>query len=550
MFSRDALSSRTVRRQSLVAGVVLTAALVTLVALPGAAGSQTPTPARPLTAEAFQMVRLPASDGSSPAANRQLDAGYESAGHLDDTAPLIEPGAIRCRPIVRRWLSLPRNAGRAAALEAGVAARRRRPRPSKRRCKARCEAPLAQPKPVREAVGRESRSASRRASPAQPASRNRCYRRVLTGLASWYTRPHDGDAPAHAAPTFASAARPDCVNRVVTRLGTRCVATSASHRRPDARRTSRRSPAVAGRRSWRRSRSTSTDGTPPVVEGGDGGLIGRPGGAPPGSLVTQPFNDRPCEAGKEERRVPHRGDGRVSGRQIMTAEEIRRATTRISHEIVEKQAGTTGLVLVGIQRRGVPSRAGSPSRSPSMTASRCPWVRSTSRSTGTISRWSRSSRSSRGRTCPFDLNEVHDRPRGRRPLHRSHDSRRHGRARGFRASARHPSRGPRGSRPPRAADPRRPRRQERAHVARGDRAGAPCRGGRRGRRGRSSAASPRAVASDDAGVSVRRRRPGGRPKPRRLDAGARAPGPATQTIPNRRFRRHRGATATCWTSTI
>src|SRR5205809_1581414 len=44
----------------------------------------------------------------------------------------------------------------------------------------------------------------------------------------------------------------------------------------------------------------------------------------------------------------------VSGRQIMTAEEIRRATTRISHEIVEKQAGTTGLVLVGIQRRGVP----------------------------------------------------------------------------------------------------------------------------------------------------------------------------------------------------
>ena len=44
----------------------------------------------------------------------------------------------------------------------------------------------------------------------------------------------------------------------------------------------------------------------------------------------------------------------MSGREIMTAEEIRRATTRISHEIVEKQAGTAGLVLVGIQRRGVP----------------------------------------------------------------------------------------------------------------------------------------------------------------------------------------------------
>jgi pyrimidine operon attenuation protein / uracil phosphoribosyltransferase len=52
----------------------------------------------------------------------------------------------------------------------------------------------------------------------------------------------------------------------------------------------------------------------------------------------------PSEAGKE----------RMSGRHIMTAEEIRRATIRISHEIVEKQAGTAGLALVGIQRRGVP----------------------------------------------------------------------------------------------------------------------------------------------------------------------------------------------------
>lgn len=47
----------------------------------------------------------------------------------------------------------------------------------------------------------------------------------------------------------------------------------------------------------------------------------------------------------------------MSGRQIMTADEIRRATIRISHEIVEKQAGTSGLALVGIQRRGVPLAA-------------------------------------------------------------------------------------------------------------------------------------------------------------------------------------------------
>ncbi len=38
----------------------------------------------------------------------------------------------------------------------------------------------------------------------------------------------------------------------------------------------------------------------------------------------------------------------------MTADEVRRAIIRISHEIVERHAGTEGLVLVGIQRRGVP----------------------------------------------------------------------------------------------------------------------------------------------------------------------------------------------------
>lgn len=44
----------------------------------------------------------------------------------------------------------------------------------------------------------------------------------------------------------------------------------------------------------------------------------------------------------------------MSGRRIMAGEDVRRAVTRISHEIVEKHAGTEGLALVGIQRRGVP----------------------------------------------------------------------------------------------------------------------------------------------------------------------------------------------------
>lgn len=44
----------------------------------------------------------------------------------------------------------------------------------------------------------------------------------------------------------------------------------------------------------------------------------------------------------------------MTGRQIMTADEVRRALVRISHEIVEKHGGTDRLALVGVQRRGVP----------------------------------------------------------------------------------------------------------------------------------------------------------------------------------------------------
>jgi len=44
----------------------------------------------------------------------------------------------------------------------------------------------------------------------------------------------------------------------------------------------------------------------------------------------------------------------VNARQIMTADEVRRALVRIGHEIVEKHGGTDHLALVGVQRRGVP----------------------------------------------------------------------------------------------------------------------------------------------------------------------------------------------------
>ncbi len=44
----------------------------------------------------------------------------------------------------------------------------------------------------------------------------------------------------------------------------------------------------------------------------------------------------------------------MSAKQIMSAQEIGRAITRIAHEIVERNHGLEGLVLAGIHTRGVP----------------------------------------------------------------------------------------------------------------------------------------------------------------------------------------------------
>lgn len=44
----------------------------------------------------------------------------------------------------------------------------------------------------------------------------------------------------------------------------------------------------------------------------------------------------------------------VDKAQIMDSDDIRRAVTRIAHEIVEKNHGTRSVVLVGIRKRGLP----------------------------------------------------------------------------------------------------------------------------------------------------------------------------------------------------
>jgi pyrimidine operon attenuation protein / uracil phosphoribosyltransferase len=44
----------------------------------------------------------------------------------------------------------------------------------------------------------------------------------------------------------------------------------------------------------------------------------------------------------------------MSARQIMGTDALRRALVRIAHEIVERNGGTEGLVMVGVHSRGVP----------------------------------------------------------------------------------------------------------------------------------------------------------------------------------------------------
>ena len=43
----------------------------------------------------------------------------------------------------------------------------------------------------------------------------------------------------------------------------------------------------------------------------------------------------------------------VAGRTVLSADDVRRALTRIAHEIVERNHGVAGVVLIGLQRGGV-----------------------------------------------------------------------------------------------------------------------------------------------------------------------------------------------------
>lgn len=103
---------------------------------------------------------------------RQFDAGYESAGRLDETTPLIEPGEY-APPTERSTVALPAPA-RLTVTPPGpksVVVRKPvvKPKP------AAAPRTVAAPKP-----------AVKRVVPKTVTAPKPTYRRVLTGLASWY----------------------------------------------------------------------------------------------------------------------------------------------------------------------------------------------------------------------------------------------------------------------------------------------------------------------------------------------------------------------------
>jgi pyrimidine operon attenuation protein/uracil phosphoribosyltransferase len=59
-------------------------------------------------------------------------------------------------------------------------------------------------------------------------------------------------------------------------------------------------------------------------------------------------------AERERRITPPYGGFFVARKRVMDAEAVRRAVTRIAHEIIERNAGLDDVVLVGLQTGGVP----------------------------------------------------------------------------------------------------------------------------------------------------------------------------------------------------
>ena len=59
-------------------------------------------------------------------------------------------------------------------------------------------------------------------------------------------------------------------------------------------------------------------------------------------------------AERERRSTPPFGGVFVPHKRVMDADDVARATTRIAHEVIERNHGLDGVVVIGLQTGGVP----------------------------------------------------------------------------------------------------------------------------------------------------------------------------------------------------
>ncbi len=153
---------------------------------------------------------------------------------------------------------------------------------------------------------------------------------------------------------------------------------------------------------------------------------------------------------------------------VLDADDLRRAHTRIAHEIVERNHGAE---RPRARRPLHPRSSRSPAASPTAiervrARRRCRSARSTSPSTATTS--APRGAAARPHRGPGRRRGQGRRARRRRAVHRPHGARRARRAHRARPSAGGAARGPRRPRSPGAADPRRLRGQEPADQRHGE----------------------------------------------------------------------------------
>ena len=100
---------------------MLTAALA-LVALPGFAGSRTPSPIEPVQAAAFQQLTIPADESRSTASIGALDSAHVSDGALGAETRIIEPAPVELGPTPVRPKAEQRNAGAGSVRKGALSA--------------------------------------------------------------------------------------------------------------------------------------------------------------------------------------------------------------------------------------------------------------------------------------------------------------------------------------------------------------------------------------------------------------------------------------------